>query len=665
MEPANQTWTESNRQYLLAAMTQVRVLLSRYHARMNNAAGAEEEHETLQQAQEIMDTTIAAMPAQPALEVLAAMFGLSAFEKQLLVLCAGAELDSTFAAQVAAVQGNPQATQPTFSLALAALPDAHWSAVSPGSPLRYWRILQLQADQLLTKAPLKIDEYILHYLTGIHHLDERLSGVADAFTTSHRLVPSQQQLAETIVQAIHNNNRQPAAQGIALTGANKTDKDSIAGAVCRSLGVYACKILVQAIPGTAKEIMELARIWNREAALKSYALLLDYTDADLADKPRMQLIRRFTEQVQSLLIISCEEVPAGLTQRPLVFAVGKPGDAEQRSLWKQYLGDESVINDIELRRLVAQFDFSAADIDTVGAAIAARRNGAVNGQLLPEIWQSCCLHARPDTGELTQPVHCIATMDDLVLPAAQKDILRDLITQVKHRATVYNDWGFAGRSNRGMGITALFAGESGTGKTMAAEVVAGALQLDLYRVDLSQVISKYIGETEKNLKRIFDAAEAGGAILLFDEADALFGKRSEVKDSHDRYANVEISYLLQRMEAYRGLAILTTNMKSTMDKAWMRRIRFVVQFPFPDASQRAEIWKRIFPSATPTHELDMDKLAKLNIAGGNIRNIALNAAFIAAGEAEAVNMQHVQRALRTEFEKLEKPLTNTEVNLLK
>jgi SpoVK/Ycf46/Vps4 family AAA+-type ATPase len=180
-------------------------------------------------------------------------------------------------------------------------------------------------------------------------------------------------------------------------------------------------------------------------------------------------------------------------------------------------------------------------------------------------------------------------------------------------------------------------------------------------VDLSQVVSKYIGETEKNLRRIFDAAEAGGAVLLFDEADALFGKRSEVKDSHDRYANIEVSYLLQRMETYRGLAILTTNLKSALDSAFLRRLRFVVQFPFPDSGGRAEIWRRIFPPALPTDHLDVAKLARLTVTGGTIRNIALSAAFLAADAAEPVRMAHILSAARTEYAKLERPLTDVEV----
>ena len=231
---------------------------------------------------------------------------------------------------------------------------------------------------------------------------------------------------------------------------------------------------------------------------------------------------------------------------------------------------------------------------------------------------------------------------------------------MRRRATVYEDWGFAAQSARGLGISALFSGPSGTGKTMAAEVLARELRLDLYRVDLSATVSKYIGETEKNLRRIFDAAEEGGVILLFDEADALFGKRSEVKDSHDRYANIEVGYLLQRMEAYRGLAILTTNLKGSLDSAFLRRIRFVVQFPFPDVIQRTEIWRRVFPARTPASGLDERQLARLNVGGGNIRNIALGAAFLAAEADEPVRMPHLLRAAQVEYAKLEKPLTEAE-----
>jgi SpoVK/Ycf46/Vps4 family AAA+-type ATPase len=254
-----------------------------------------------------------------------------------------------------------------------------------------------------------------------------------------------------------------------------------------------------------------------------------------------------------------------------------------------------------------------------------------------------------------------ATWDDLILPETQKQVLREIAIHVRQRSKVYEQWGFAVASSRGLGISALFYGPSGTGKTMAGEVLANELRLDLYRIDLSQVVNKYIGETEKNLRRVFDAAEGGTAILLFDEADALFGKRSEVKDSHDRYANVEISYLLQRMEAYRGLAILTSNMKGAMDAAFQRRIRFMVQFPFPDAGQRVEIWRRVFPPEAPTDCLDFAQLARLAVAGGNIRNIALSGAFLAAEAGEPVRMHHLLHAAKHECQKLERPLNEIEI----
>jgi SpoVK/Ycf46/Vps4 family AAA+-type ATPase len=206
----------------------------------------------------------------------------------------------------------------------------------------------------------------------------------------------------------------------------------------------------------------------------------------------------------------------------------------------------------------------------------------------------------------------------------------------------------------------LFSGPSGTGKTMAAVVIAHTLGLDLYRIDLSATVSKYIGETEKNLRRVFDAAEEGGIVLVFDEADALFGKRSEVKDSHDRYANLEVSYLLQRMEAYSGLAILTTNLEEAIDSAFLRRLRFIVRFPFPDASTRTEIWRRVFPPGLPQSNLDPARLARLNVSGGAIKGIALNAAFLAAADGRPLDMRHLLTAAHGEYAKLKRTLSEAE-----
>src|SRR6266849_687519 len=244
------------------------------------------------------------------------------------------------------------------------------------------------------------------------------------------------------------------------------------------------------------------------------------------------------------------------------------------------------------------------------------------------VWDLCRDLTRPRLDALAQRLDVKATWDDLVLPNEQMSLMRQIAGQVRERHKVHAEWGFALKMNRGFGISALFSGESGTGKTMAAEVIANDLRLNLYRIDLSAVVSKYIGETEKNLRKLFDAAEQGGAILFFDEADALFGKRSEVKDAHDRYANIEINYLLQRMEAFSGLAILATNMKSALDPAFLRRLRFVLEFRAHGLAERKAIWQKIFPAETQTVGLDHDRLAKFNLNGGNINNVAINAAFL-------------------------------------
>jgi len=366
-------------------------------------------------------------------------------------------------------------------------------------------------------------------------------------------------------------------------------------------------------------------------------------------------------------------------ERPLLsFDVPRATSTEQVQIWKEALGAAASALDGRVETLVSHFSLSASNIHAAVAQALPPSDGASAVALGPNdpgphsrpetsardlataLWNACRVQARPRLDGLAERIEPSATWDDLVLPGQQKQLLGTIALHVRQRTKVYQSWGFASKGSRGLGISALFAGPSGTGKTMAGEVLANELRLDLYRIDLSQVVSKYIGETEKNLRRVFDAAEEGTAILLFDEADALFGKRSEVKDSHDRYANIEVSYLLQRMEAYRGLAVLTTNRKNALDAAFLRRIRFVVEFPFPEAAQRAEIWRRVFPGQTPTEGLRIDRLARLNAAGGHIRNIAMGAAFLAADADEPVRMSHLLCAARCEFAKLERPLTDSE-----
>jgi SpoVK/Ycf46/Vps4 family AAA+-type ATPase len=335
----------------------------------------------------------------------------------------------------------------------------------------------------------------------------------------------------------------------------------------------------------------------------------------------------------------------------------EPPLEERVEQWRAELGPLAVPLNGHLEQIADQFR-----LPSTGIAAAARELALEDSSHLADsAWRICRERARGGLEELARRIPARATWDDLVLPEPQLEMLRALVLQVRHRCRVFEQWGFSCRPGRSPGVTALFSGPSGSGKTLGAEVLAADLQLDLYRIDLSSTVSKYIGETEKNLKRIFDAAEASGAILLFDEADALFGKRSEVKDSHDRFANLEISYLLQRMEAYRGLAILTTNLKGALDTAFLRRLRFHVQFPFPAPAERERIWQRAFPAEAPIDGLDWGKLSRLAVAGGNIANIALGAAFRAANESSAVTMRHVLAAARAECAKIEKPLAENEV----
>jgi hypothetical protein len=575
----------------------------------------------------------------------------------VLLLCAGVELDSGMASLCATAHGDAGRRYATFSLALATLPQPHWSAISPQGPLRYWSLVELDA-RTLTTSPLRVDERVLHFLTGLEVLDDRLVGLVQPVVPVGDLVPSHRARADRLVASWSGTGARASIAIGNLHGGDAGSRRAIAAAACAALGLRLYAVHAADLPRGPGERAAIARLWDRESVLAGTALLIEY-DGRTSDADTDRATRGFADAVRGVTVLSSREPWSG-GQRPMLrVEVQRPTTAEQRSLWLDALGPLAERADGDLDRVVAQFDLDAHSIRS--ARVALDGFGDVTRDLGPPLWESCRAQARPRLDDVAQRISVIASWDDLVVPDAQRQTLREIALHMRHRATVYQRWGFAASGARGLGVSVLFAGPSGTGKTMAAEVLAGELELDLYRIDLSAVVSKYIGETEKNLRRVFDAAEEGGAILLFDEADALFGKRSDVKDSHDRYANIEVSYLLQRMEAYRGMAILTTNLKTALDAAFLRRIRFVVPFPFPDAAQRLEIWRRVFPATTPTDVHDFTKLARLNVAGGSIRNIALNAAFLAAGDGGVVRPAHVLRAVRAEYAKLEKPLTDAEI----
>ena len=583
--------------------------------------------------------------------MLCELFRLSPFERDILLLCAGVELDSSVAGLVATASGESRIVAPTFSLALTALPGAHWSALAPSGPLRRWRLIVVGSGPAALHSPLRIEERVLHYLAGVEHLDARLAGIVRPAAPDAELAPGHQSIAERLAF------RWRAARGgalplVQLCGGDRAERRAIAAAACRSLGLGLCAASADALPSAPSELEALARLWEREAVFTGMALLVECQDGD---QSRADTARSLAEQLSGAMIVSCTEPLPEIDRPSLALDVPRLTTGEQRALWRAALGPAAAQLNGQLDQLAAQFSLGPS---AIRAAARQAEPGAQN--LGAALWDACRSQARPRLDGLAQRIESAARWDDLVLPEAQVELLRGLLAHIRRRATVYDAWGFGRKHGRGLGITALFAGPSGVGKTLAAEVLANELRLDLYRVDLSAVVSKYIGETEKNLRRVFDAAEGGGAVLLFDEADALFGRRSEVSDSHDRYANIEVSYLLQRMEAYRGLALLTTNMKQGIDGAFLRRLRFVVTFPFPDTAQRAEIWRRIFPPNTPTDGLRPAKLAQLSVSGGNIANIALGAAMLAADAGAPVRMAHVLAAARAEYAKLDRALTEAE-----
>lgn len=651
-------WFEDNKNYLMSELAKVRGYLEKHAQNPENPANPGT------RTQDAPDDPSVKKSIPYALDNLCRIFGLSQFEKEILLLCAGMELDSKFPGLCASASGDKERSYPTFSLALSALSDAHWSALSPGSPLRMWHLVEMGSGDSLTLSPLHIDERVLHYLVGVQAIDERLAGIVEMNYSDDKRVSYHNEIAESIAVTWSHIRQARDFPVVQLCGDDVESKRMIAQSASNSIGLSLCVINSNLIPLATNDVASFIRLCERESILGGCALFLDCEDIDAADANHQKIIDRLIESLRCPLVASSRN-KRNIRKRPVItYDVPGLSKDEQIRLWNSSMGDLSSSLDGKVNTLVSQFNLGGHSIKS---ACAKAKGQFANKNVDPEeiynvLWDACLKEGRPRLENMSQRIEPAAKWDDLELPGSQKKILNEIAMHVRQRTMVYESWGFAKKGVRGLGISALFAGESGTGKTMAAEVLANELHLDLYRIDLSQVVSKYIGETEKNLRSVFDAAEEGGAILLFDEADALFGKRTEVRDSHDRFANIEISYLLQRMESYRGLAILTTNMKNALDNAFMRRIRFTVQFPFPDTIQRAGIWQKIFPDETPIEKLDINKLSRLNVTGGNIRNIAMNAAFLAADEDVPVRMKHILSAARSECTKMEKTLTESEVD---
>lgn len=639
----------------------------------------------------------------PAQDKLAHLFGLTPFDSNVLLMCLAPELDPAFERIYSYVQDDIKRKYVTPHLALSffgwanllsnehearsvllsslddeyslkdelSFDDAYLHAPCnrflPKAPLCRFRLVTIESEtsSALTNnsRPLYLDQRIADYLRGVNRLDERLADLLHPVMPMP-LAPSQREAMEQASRSLADISSTDRWPVVNIYGPPGAGKQSAAHALAARLGWRLYRLGIGALPPSGPERQDLLSRLEREAMLLHTAFYLSTEDVEAADRSRRSILEELIEQLDTFLFIgSSERWRSELKTLPVVLP--KPDAAEQCFLWTEALNGQSKnINGYGeplngyIEALVQQFDFGPqAIVQAVANAKMQANFRASESMGVPtrqDLWQAAREQAGRHLEGLAQRIISGYFWEDIILPEEISRQLREIAGQVAHRFQVYELWGFGAKLARGRGISALFAGPSGTGKTMAAEVLANHLDLDLYRIDLAGVVSKYIGETEKNLKKIFDAAEQSGTILFFDEADALFGNRTEVKDSHDRYANIEVDYLLQRMEDYRGLAILATNRKSALDNAFLRRLRFLVDFPFPDIENRRRIWQRVFPSKAEVEGLDYDFLARLDIAGGNIKNIALNAAFLAAGEKRPISMEHVMRAAQREYVKIGK-----------
>jgi hypothetical protein len=390
----------------------------------------------------------------------------------------------------------------------------------------------------------------------------------------------------------------------------------------------------------------------RDAALGRRAVALPDPEPETVNAYR-RTAEAFPPAAVPLLFVVLEGTESFRYDATSRYVFPFPGPERRAAYWRFYatragfdLGEEAE---------VLAYDYRLCG-DDVAAIVAeeAERAGRTGGGGKPDFRARCRDYSGRIVSRHLSPVRVGFRFADIVLPPKSGEQLSDIMACVRNRRTVLEDWGFAAKLSLGVGVSALFSGPSGTGKTMAAGIIANELEHPLFRVDLASVVSKYIGETEKNLKQVFEAAQGTNAVLFFDEADALFGKRTEVKDAHDRYANIEVSFLLQQMEEYAGLAILATNKKDDLDEAFLRRLQFVVEFPFPNAALRQAIWRKVFPTAVPLSEdVDFGALAnKYELAGGNIKNAALLSAYLAAEQRAAVSRRGILTAIRREYEKL-------------
>jgi len=612
-------------------------------------------------------------------------FGLNPFEVDTLLICLLPEIDTKYERLYAYLHDDVTRKRSTVNLVLECLLDqlddrmAGRSAFEPQAPLIAEQLVRLDDDvssrssSLLAKN-LRIESRIANYLLGSDQIDPALSAYANWVMPSlgmENLVLSDSltlQLSR-LASTLKHDSISPL---LYIQGPYGIGKKTIAEVLCRDIDSLLLMVDVAGILGGDLPVQQAIMLAFREAKLQRAAICLDRLDL-LVSEDRA-LTARLGDVIGRIGHFHGPVFATGEATWQPGSALGERGFAriivdfpsydERRRLWDVFLNGRCATALAEdLDEIADKFRFTPRQIKDAAVTACNLSSLRSEDQLSTiDLYSACRAMSNQKLNLLARKIAPKYRWEDIVLPQDQMAQLRETTNYVKYRHIVFGQWSFDRKLSLGKGLNVLFAGPSGTGKTMAAEIIANELGLDLYKIDLSTVISKYIGETEKNLDRIFTEAQNSNSILFFDEADAVFGKRSEVKDSHDRYANIEVAYLLQKMEEYDGIVILATNLRKNLDEAFARRMHFSVEFPQPEEPDRRLIWQGVFPQEAPLSEnVDLNFMARqFKITGGNVKNIALGSAFLAASDGGIIQMEHLIRSAKREYQKIGRLCTETD-----
>jgi hypothetical protein len=626
---------------------------------------------------------------------LAATFGLDRFDLDVFLVCVAPHLDLRYERLYGFLQDDVTRRRPTVNLMLDLLCEPgprrvlRLSHLADDAPLLRHHLIEKQAEPggpapTALSQSLVVDESVVAWLLGDYRPHPAFAQhlALSAPDTSPTDLVAAGENWPALQQLLGQQRQAPvvALHGPDLAGQEATARLLAAGRQCPLLAVS----LDRLEPG--QQPLALLRLALRDARLTGALPVITGWEAcltpDASGGPPLPAALDEVCNFPGLVVVTSRagwQARGQRGQRHLAWLAFETPDYEhRRTLWAHFLQDalapspkgkgrdrtaEPGVTQADVDQLAGQFVLTTTQIRD---AVAAAQDQALQhggGLRRAGLFQAARAHSSPGLASLAHKIEARYTWDDIVLPDDQVAMLREIIATVRGRPTVLETWGVGQKLASSAGVTILFAGPPGTGKTMAAEVIASELQLDLYRIDLSTVVNKYVGETEKNLGRIFDEAASSNAILFFDEADAIFGKRSEVKDAHDRYANIEVSYLLQRMETYDGVTVLATNLRANLDEAFSRRLQFAIDFPFPDEAYRLRIWQALFPPDVPrAPDLDLALMARrFKLAGGNIRNIIISAAYLAASDGGQVTMNHLLHGARRELQKMGRLIKEKEV----